>query len=69
MILTIKHLKKNIVNSGVSEIIIERFFSESPARMLIHPKYGLKNFEVKDLVIKRLEQRDALQGRLFQISH
>ncbi len=50
-------------------IIIERFFSESPASMLIHPKYGLKNFEVKDLVIKRLEQRDALQGRLFQISH
>ncbi len=50
-------------------IIIERFFSESPASMLIHPKYGLKNFEVKDLVIKRLEQRDALQGRLFQIFH
>ena len=51
------------------DIILERFFSESPASMLIHPKYGLKNFEVKDLVIKRLEQRDALQGRLFQISH
>jgi hypothetical protein len=36
-----------------SEIIIERFFSESPARMLMHPKYGLKNFEVKHLVEKR----------------
>lgn len=50
------------------EIIIERFFSESPARMLIHPKYGLKNFEVKHLVEKRLEERDAWQGRLFQIT-
>ena len=50
------------------EIIVERFFSESPARMLIHPKYGLKNFEVKHLVEKRLEERDAMQGRLFKIS-
>ena len=46
-------------------IILERFFSESPARMLIHPKYGLKNFEVKYLVNKRLEARDAWQGRLY----
>jgi len=51
------------------EIIIERFFSESPASMLIHPKYGLKNFEVKHLVEKRLEEREATQGRLFQITH
>ena len=50
------------------EIILERFFSESPARMLIHPKYGLKNFEVKHMVEKRLEERDAMQGRLFKIS-
>ena len=32
------------------EIIVERFFSESPDNMLIYPKYGLKNFEVKHLV-------------------
>ena len=49
------------------EIIVERFFSESPASMLIHPKYGLKNFEVKHLVEKRLEERDAMQGRLFNV--
>ena len=49
-------------------IIVERFFSESPTRMLIYPIYGLKNFEVKHLVEKRLEERDATQGRLFQIS-
>ena len=46
-------------------IIIERFFSESPASMLIYPKYGLKNFEVKHLVEKRLEDRNTFQGRLF----
>ena len=50
------------------KIIVERFFSESPARMLIYPKYGLKNFEVKHLVEKRMEERDAWQGRLFQIT-
>ena len=50
-------------------IILERFFSESPANMLIHPKYDLKNFEVKHLVEKRLEERNAMQGRLFQVSH
>ena len=50
------------------EIIIERFFSESPSNMLIYPQYGLKNFEVKHLVEKRLEERDAMQGRLVEIS-
>jgi uncharacterized protein len=50
------------------EIIIERFFSESPSNMLIYPQYGLKNFEVKHLVEKRLEERDSMQGRLVEIS-
>ena len=50
-------------------IILERFFSESPDSMLIHPKYGLKNFEVKHLVEKCLEKRNAFQGRLFQVPH
>ena len=47
------------------DIIIERFFSESPEKMLIYPKYGLKNYEVKSLVVKRLVERDTYQGRLF----
>ena len=50
-------------------IIIERFFSESPASMLIYPKYGLKNFEVKYLVEERLEKRNTFQGRLIQVSN
>ena len=59
----------NFIELLKPEIIIERFFSESPASMLIHPKYGLKNFEVKHLVEKRLEERNAMQGRLFQVSN
>ena len=58
--------KFNIPRSKTAPlVIVERFFSESPSRMLIFPKYGLKNFEVKDLVEKRLEERDSIQGRLF----
>ena len=48
-------------------IILERFFSESPANMLIYPKYGLKNFEVKALVEKRLKHRNINQGDLFNL--
>ena len=51
------------------DIILERFFSESPSNMLIHPKYGLKNFEVKHLVERRLEERNTFQGKLFQVSN
>jgi len=59
------HISNNLLDPN---IIIERFFSESPSRMLIHPKYGLKNFEVKHLVEKRMEERDTFQGRLFHTS-
>ena len=51
------------------DIILERFFSESPSNMLIHPKYGLKNFEVKHLVERRLVERNTFQGKLFQVSN
>jgi uncharacterized protein len=51
------------------DIIVERFFSESPANMLIYPKYGLKNFEVKYLVERRLKERNTMQGRLSKITY
>ena len=47
------------------DIVIERFFSQSPQRMLIFPKYGKKNFEVKHLVQKRLIERRTFQGRFY----
>ena len=47
------------------DITIERFVSQSPADMLIAPKWGLKNFEIVAKIEKRLKERDAWQGRLY----
>ncbi|NQY11557.1 MAG: TIGR01212 family radical SAM protein [Flavobacteriales bacterium] len=46
-------------------IVIERFVSESPASLLIAPKWGLKNFVVTDKILKRLEEKDAWQGKAY----
>jgi len=47
-------------------IVIERFVSESPAKLLIAPDWGIKNFEFVAKVEKRLAERDTWQGRLYQ---
>lgn len=47
------------------DIIVERFVNQSPADMLIAPKWGLKNFELVVKVEKRLKERDSWQGRLY----
>lgn len=49
----IKHLRK--------DIILERFVSQSPAELLIAPKWGLKNYEFTNLLRKRL--------KLCEVSH
>lgn len=47
-------------------IQIERFTSETPADMLVAPKWGrVKNFEIVHKIIKRLEELDTYQGRLY----
>ena len=46
-------------------IAIERFVSQSPKELLIAPEWGLKNFEFTAKIEKRLNERDAQQGRLF----
>ena len=51
------------------EIIVERFFSESPEHLLIAPKYGLKNFELVHKVEKGLLKKDSWQGKLFNVSN
>jgi radical SAM protein, TIGR01212 family len=48
------------------EIIVERFVSESPDRLLVAPRWGLKNFEFTAKLEKLLEERNTWQGRLFQ---
>lgn len=39
-----------------SDIIIERFTSQSPAGLLIAPRWGLKNYEFTNLLNKRLSE-------------
>lgn len=54
----IEHLNPNIA--------IERFVSQSPAELLLLPKWGLKNFEFTDKIKKRLEELDSYQGKLYK---
>lgn len=39
------------------DIAIERFVSQAPAEMIISPKWGLKNYQFTDLLIRKLRQR------------
>lgn len=48
-------------------IHLERFTSQSPFKMLIAPSWGLKNFEVVDKVVKRMNSRNTYQGRLYEV--
>ena len=48
------------------DIIIERFISEAPAHLLLAPKWGgLKNFEVVDMIDKRLIEKQLWQGKYY----
>lgn len=49
------------------EIIVERFVTEAPEKLLVAPKWGLKNFEFVAKVEKRLAERETWQGRLYEI--
>ncbi len=51
----VEHLRKDIV--------LERFISQSPKELLIAPDWGLKNYEFTERLKKRMEERDAWQGK------
>ncbi|MDZ7604068.1 MAG: hypothetical protein U5K79_00440 [Cyclobacteriaceae bacterium] len=46
-------------------VAIDRLINQSPKEMLIAPSWGLKNFEVMQMVEKRLAALDTWQGRLY----
>ena len=48
-----------------SDIIVERFVSQSPADMLIAPKWGLKNYEFTNRLVNEMKRRGTWQGRLL----
>jgi len=48
------------------DIIIERFISESPADLLLAPKWGgLKNFEIVNKIDKKMVEKNLWQGKYY----
>lgn len=47
------------------DLVVERFVSQSPADLLIAPKWGLKNYAFVDKVKKRMRERAITQGCLY----
>ena len=48
------------------DITLERFTSQSPADMLIAPRWGMKNYLFVNLLKETLQRRQTYQGRLWQ---
>lgn len=48
------------------DITIERFASQSPADMLIAPRWGLKNHELTNLIVNEMERHGYHQGDLYK---
>ncbi|MBF1555518.1 MAG: TIGR01212 family radical SAM protein, partial [Prevotella pleuritidis] len=44
------------------DLILERFVSQSPADLLIAPKWGLKNYEFTNRLVNRMKKIGAFQG-------
>lgn len=47
----------SIVQKLRKDIAIERFVSQSPDKLLIAPRWGLKNYEFTNLLFKRLKEK------------
>lgn len=47
------------------DLVFERFVSQSPPQLLAVPGWGLKNYEFTAKVNKRMQQRDAFQGKRY----
>lgn len=49
-----------------SDLVLERFVSQSPKELLIAPDWGLKNHEFTERLKRRLRERKTWQGRLAE---
>ncbi len=47
-----------------SDLVLERFVSQSPADLLVAPRWGLKNYEFTHRLIQYMERNGMYQGRL-----
>ncbi len=48
-----------------SDMVVERFSSQSPKELLIAPDWGIKNHELAQKVKQRMKERNTWQGRLL----
>jgi radical SAM protein (TIGR01212 family) len=46
-------------------LVLERFVSQSPADMLIAPKWGLKNYEFTHKLVRYMQKRGMAQGNRY----
>ena len=44
------------------DLVLERFVSQSPEGLLIAPKWGLKNYEFTNLLVRKMEKEKITQG-------
>ena len=49
-----------------NDMVVERFVSQSPAQLLVAPKWGLKNYEFTNRLTNEMKRRGTWQGRLAQ---
>lgn len=48
------------------DLVLERFVSQLPKELLIAPDWGLKNYEFTEKVKKRMNERNAWQGKYYK---
>ncbi len=48
------------------DMVLERFVSQSPAHLLLAPHWGLKNHEFNHLVLKKMNEKNIFQGKLYK---
>ena len=61
-----KGFKSDFIERLNPKIVVERFTSEAPPRLVVAPNWGLKrNDVVMRAFERRLEERDTWQGRLY----
>lgn len=47
------------------DIVVERLASQAPYKLLLAPRWELKNFQLVEMVRKKMAEQNTWQGRLF----
>lgn len=58
------HLLTEYIQRLRTDIVLDRFTSQSPGDLLIAPKWGLKNYQFTNLLLNKLKKEQAWQGKL-----